>query len=273
MYADLHIHTNNSDGLLSVKEVIYDSINKNIKVIAITDHDTIEGIKDIIEYLSIVVIPGVELTVTNKLHILGYFINPDNISLKRALEKMKLKKASWMVKLVKLLSAEYDISIKKLLDQYKEITMGSICNYLLNMTNCKLTKSQIYERYFWGNTPYIGKMPSFTIENAIRLIKEAGGIAVLAHPSLVWKSNEEFSELLSHLLSCGLDGIEVYHISNDCNEQIPYFTEIAKNNNLLITGGSDFHGTKNKYTYLGDYGISENEWIAIESYVKKKGKM
>jgi len=271
MYGDLHIHSSHSDGLLSLNEIITAAISAKIKVIAITDHDTLNGVLNLSKNKELQIIPGIELTVNNKLHILGYFIDPSNDLLKKALETIQLQKAVWLVKLLNLLGNTYNISISKVMKEYKEITLYSITEYLLCHCECKLSKKEIYQKYIWGDVETIGRMPTFSTSRAIKLIKEAGGIAVLAHPSLIWKTHSDFLKVLEGLIKEGLDGIEVYHISNAQANQIEYFKEIAQKYGLLVTGGSDFHGLKNKKTRLGEYGITFSEWNIIKKYGNNKG--
>ena len=269
MFADLHIHTTNSDGLLSANEVIMTAQHKGIEVISITDHDTIKGLANLSNMDYIKIIPGIELTVTSRLHILGYFIDINNIELVQELEKIKLRKGRWLARLVNYLSKFYDISIKHVLQKYGELTVASISNYLLHLEEGNLKKQDIYSKYFWADIPGVGKFPGLSASTAIKLIHNAGGIAVLAHPSLIWKDERDFTNILNNLQLLGLDGLEIYHISNERKNQIEYYKRVAEDRHLLVTGGSDFHGMKNKKTKIGDYGIDENEYQNIVKYLKR----
>lgn len=270
-YADLHIHTTNSDGLLTPDECIDKAVKANVKVISFTDHDSVEAYKHVSHInREISIISGVEITVTDRLHILGYFINLENSILQKELEKMRIRKAKWLFNLVDYYGPKFGISLNKILSKYGNITMGSICSSLIEATNGKLDKKDIYNQYFWNKEGknVLGKIPSFTEQEAINLIKTAEGIAVLAHPALVWENNKNFEEILAQLIANGLDGMEIFHILNERRDKIPYLIKLAESKNLIITGGSDFHGNKNKNTYIGEYGLDKDLYKRFEKTKK-----
>lgn len=266
MFADLHIHSVYSDGLEDVENIEKLAFNNEVKVISITDHDTIEGVKATKKICPRVrIISGVEMTVTNRLHILGYFIDTDNEKLNSALKEIHMKRGIWLVKLVKTLSSEYKISVSAVQKKYKELSLHSVSEYLMNLEGCNLSKKEIYDNYFWNweENPLYGRFPAFSIDKVIDLITSAHGIPILAHPSLIL-NGEQDQMVLDDLKAKGIKGIEVYHISNQKLKYQNYLKEYAIKNNLLITGGSDFHGNKNKKTQIGEYGMSKEEWEEFE---------
>lgn len=261
-YADLHVHSNFSDGIESIENILENADKKGVKVISITDHDTVEGY-DVINHIhnSICIIPGIELTVSSKLHVLGYFINPLDPELRRALNKMKMDRARWIIKLVENLKKKYDISILKLRERYGEVTLNSVVQYLANIPGCYLEKKYIYENIIWNKEQ---PFPAFGLDEAIELIKRCGGIPVLAHPSLILIENyEEPEKVLDNIVFKGIQGLEIYHVANERNKYVDFLKVYAKKRGLIETGGSDFHGMKNKNTYIGEYGLTKKGWEAL----------
>lgn len=272
MYADLHIHSAYSDGQEDVNNIEKLALKRGVKVLSITDHDTVDGAKVAKKiYTRVRIIPGVEMTVTNRLHILGYFIDIDNKKLNSTLKEIQMKRGIWIVKLVKTLSSEYDISVSSVQKKYKELTIYSVSKYLMNLEGCNLSKKEIYDKYFWNcqGNPLYGRYPVFSVEEAIDLITSAQGIPILAHPSLILNEERDQQSVLENLKVKGIKGVEVYHISNEKLKYQNYLKEYAKKNNLLITGGSDFHGNKNKKTQIGEYGMSREEWDKFEYMVNE----
>lgn len=272
MYADLHIHTNYSDGIESVEKIEQMSVERGVKIIAITDHDTLEGIKAFSRLKSrIKVIPGIELTITSRLHILGYYIDENNKKLNAVLNEMQVKRGMWIIKLVKGLSNEYSITIGEVRKKYGELTLHSVSEYLMNLEECNLRKKEIYDKYFWnihGDSRY-GSFPAFSLEQAITLIKDAKGFSVLAHPSLLFDDKRDAKDILDNIIGKGLSGIEVYHVSNYKLGYMHYLKEYAFEKKILVVGGSDFHGDKNKRTQIGEYGLNENDWIRFETSARE----
>lgn len=270
MFADLHIHSKYSDGLLDISSLISDARDKGIEVIALTDHDTINCVIEMKKKIwDIETIPGIEITVSKKMHILGYFIDYKSCMLKKILDRMALKRARWLIRLIREISKEKGVEFGDFLKIYENVTVKTVNRWIRDMGDNRCSKDEVYDMYFWNSANPYGKYPTFSSKEAIDLINTSGGVAVLAHPALVWENKEQFEDLLESLMREGLKGLEVYHVLNAKAGLQEYFAEVAVQKRLLISGGSDFHGDKNKRTYIGEYGLLEKEW---EMFRQCRGK-
>lgn len=243
---DLHTHTTASDGLLTPAELIKFAKKKSLNAIAITDHDTTEGYAETLENTkdnnNFFIIPGIELNSQFKdeeIHVLGYFIDIENTHLQSILSEMRDSRVTRAKKIVKNLVRIYnfDISYDEVLEKAKKgaISRSHIARVLYDKGKVR-NVSEAFNRYLGPKCPAYVERYRLDPKEAIELIKEAGGVAVLAHPGLL---ND--SSLINIYIKEGIDGIEVYH-SKHTDEQTQSFEKIARKKNLIITGGSDCHG-------------------------------
>ena len=252
---DLHTHTNYSDGELSPMELIKLAIEKNIGTIAITDHDTIEGIKQIdrsnplIVKSGIRVINGIELSAkTNKgrMHILGYGIDLDNKELNEKMSILKDNSINSVLSIMEQIKRDYGIrfrynDIKSLVNANHNLGRPDLARLCIKYGYTK-TVQEAFDKYLidaYNKTRQVGK--GIPYQECIDLILNSGGIPVLAHPKSLELTEKEFLILLKEMIMSGLKGIEVYH-SNHKKEEMEYYLSIANKYNLLISGGSDYHG-------------------------------
>lgn len=261
---DLHLHSNNSDGSATVKELVDTVINSGIKIFALTDHDTVEGVNEVVKYVpeGIKFIKGVELTckIDNiNCHILGYGINPkakeltELIALGKKLRRQKLETR------IKYLKDVWNIELTKeeldWLYSRKSVVKTHIANILVNRglsdNNVDAMKKYL-DGCKTGNTKFDGKI-------AIDVIKASGGIPVWAHPlggeGEEHLTKEEFLPQLKTMIECGIQGLECYY-SRYSTLEIEFLIRCAKENNLMISGGSDWHGT-NKTVPIGRLNIDD----------------
>lgn len=253
MLTDLHTHSNYSDGELSPHELIVLAKQRGIKTIAITDHDTILGNKEIaqeaFEMEGIKIIPGIELsakTDKGRMHILGYNIDLNNIALNNRLFEMRNNSINSVLSVIEQIKKDYNIyfsydEIKDLINSNGNLGRPNVAK--LCVKNGHATGIQdAFDKYLidaYKKTRSINK--GLTYQECIELILTAGGIPVLAHPNTLKRSDEELSVLIKNLINVGLRGIEVYH-SNHSEEEKNKYLSIAKEYDLLISGGSDYHG-------------------------------
>ncbi|RKD34503.1 PHP domain-containing protein [Thermohalobacter berrensis] len=242
---DLHVHTSASDSLLTPEEVIEWAVKKGIKGIAITDHDTVEGIDRAInkakEYSQIMVIPGIEFSCDYKdeeIHILGYFIDYKSTQIKEVTKRLKdsrLKRGRKMIE--KLSSMGFDISIKDIEDGISSDFIGRphIARVLVEKGYADSVE-EAFEKYINKGRPGYVKRKKLSIDESINLIHKTGGVAVIAHPGLI-----KNKDAINLVLQKGIDGIEAIH-SKHTDEDIKYYKHIAEEFKLFITGGSDCHG-------------------------------
>lgn len=245
MCIDLHIHTIFSDGLLTPEQVVNKAIKLNLKAIAITDHDTVDGIRPALneakKYTEFEVVPGVELSTdwhSEEIHILGYYIDHNDLNLRTALVSFQQKRSERVEKIIaKLKNMGIDISIKDVYAKSKGTSLGRPHIALALVEKGYVGSVQeAFKNYLNKGKPAYVPKEKLTPFSAIDIIKQSSGIPVLAHPGLL-----EDSSIINELISYGIMGIEVVH-KNHNKAQVDYFTKLALNNNLLLTGGSDSHG-------------------------------
>ena len=252
---DMHTHTNYSDGDLSPQELIRLAIDKGIGTLAITDHDTIEGIKKINRNENIIVDSGIEIingielsakTDKGRMHILGYGIDLNNKSLNKKMTVLRDNSINSVLSIMEQIKRDYGIrfgfdDIKELVNTNHNLGRPDLAKLCVKY-GYATTVQDAYDKYLiaaHNKTRQNGK--GLQYQECLELIKDSGGIPVLAHPKSLELSEKEFLILLNEMISCGLKGIEVYHSSHS-KKEMDYYLEIANKYDLLISGGSDFHG-------------------------------
>ena len=277
MKADLHCHTKLSDGTLGIDDIIILAKNSGVTTLAITDHDCLAGtVRAAIigERHGINVIPAVEFSATDgkrgsKVHILCYLPDkPERLEglCKSNSEKRKRAGRIMVAKVTSKFPISADLILKCATGStniYKQHIMQALmeCGYTTTIFG------DVFHKLFSKESRMNIVMDAVYPEPAeiIEAIHEAGGIAVLAHPGFY----NNF-ELLEELIPLGLDGVEVWHPENT-PEQQEMLIKTAKKHDLLMTGGSDFHGAYNAYPIrLGDYGPDEDNVAKLMSYKAKK---
>ncbi|MFV0344422.1 MAG: PHP domain-containing protein [Anaerocolumna sp.] len=262
-YIDLHVHSNASDGTLSPTEVVNLAIAKELKAIALTDHDTISGLKEARgaalfhsnTKTPLRIIPGTEISVSYKnrdIHLLGLFVDPDNKELDHALQNAILNRDSRNEKMAEnLRNAGIDITIEKMRSTEGKavLTRAHFAKY---MTEHGFTKSnqEAFQKYLNDDSPYYVAREYLSPKEAITLIHGAKGLAILAHPLLYKYDLKGVEELVSFLSALGLDGIEAIYSSNTGFDE-GHLRRIANKYGLGISGGSDFHGANKPHLDIG----------------------
>ncbi|HHW48721.1 MAG TPA: PHP domain-containing protein [Clostridiaceae bacterium] len=246
---DLHTHSTASDGSMSPGELVKHAKECGLSAISITDHDTIDGVAEALEYgetLGIEVIPGLEISAEFELemHILGYFpkskyknIQPTLLSLRESREKRNPKIVN------KLREMGFDISM----EEVKREAFGEIIGrpHIAKVMLRKGFVSSIkeaFDKYLSIGRPAYFKKNKLTPKECIEEILKAGGVPVLAHPSMLDMSYHELDETLASLKKDGLIGIEAYYVENS-PEDTEYLVRLADKYSFIKTGGSDYHGS------------------------------
>lgn len=264
-YIDLHIHSTASDGTLTPTEIVQTALKstkseKDPIVIALTDHDTVAGVSEFLKEAKknkerVTAIPGVEIS-TNyhgvEIHILGYNVDPEN---KELLEQLKICRESRdgrNEKIIARLQAEgFQITMEDIKpeDPNETIARPHIAKQLMKKKYVSSVKEAFDKYLAEGRSCYVERiMP--TPQEAIRLIKNSGGTPVLAHLMYYKKLNAAEKEVLvSELKEAGLEGIEAYYNTYTPVEE-EYVSSLAKQNALLLTGGTDFHGQNKPHISL-----------------------
>lgn len=273
--ADLHIHSTYSDGLLTPSEIVKHAIQLNLTTIAITDHDSVSGIKEAIKLSQdrIEIIPAMEMSSNIgdlDIHILGYYIDYEKNELNAYLEIFKEYRLKRIEKIIKHLFAD---GIKLNFERIKSIvgngSLGRphIAEALLR-DGYVHSINEAFVRYLGYHTPYYEPKKAVLPKEVIQKIKDCQGIPVIAHPGTIGNR-----DVIYHLIIEGIAGIEVWHPEHSKRQQ-QELREIALKNGLLMTGGSDFHGFRGSENQIGKYGCAEEEVQMLKEYnrtVYRKG--
>ena len=256
---DLHTHTTFSDGTYSPEEIIKLCHKSNLKAIAITDHDTIDGIKyarDIAKELNIELIEGIEFSADYKgieIHVLGYFLDIENKELLSLLEDLKISRDKRNKELIKKLNdIGLDISFEyvKSLSNGGLITKAHFGKAIVKKGYAK-TMKEAFSLYLGKGKPAYVSRVLISYKDAIKYILNAGGIPVLAHPMIYKLSDKDLEIAIKDLKDSGLKGIECYYPSNSLS-QTNFLLSLAKKYDLKVTAGSDFHGENRPDVALGN---------------------
>jgi len=258
-YVDLHLHTTASDGVLSPSEIVRYAKAKGLQAIAITDHDTIEGLEEGLsegEKIGFEVIPGIEISAehsSGSMHILGFFLDIHHPLLNEKLGYLQKARAERNPKIVeKLNRLGVDITFGEVLKASGGGQVGRphFANVLLEKKYVK-SFQEAFERFLKKGAPaYVDKL-RFTSKEALHFINEAKGVAVLAHPNTLGMNRYSgLEKLILQLVEEGLKGIEVYYPEHSSSEVAQYIA-LAERHGLLVTGGTDYHGIEKNGLDIG----------------------
>jgi predicted metal-dependent phosphoesterase TrpH len=255
---DLHTHTYYSDGYYSPEVLVNKAHNLGIKILSITDHDSVNGISEAIECakeFGIEIIPGVEISTDirdTEVHILGYFIDPKNNDLGHYLNFFRDERYKRAIRIVKKLNVlGLDISLDDVLVFAKNSAIGRphIAQALLAKGQVKSFFEAFY-KYIGNHAPAYERKVHLSPQSAFKIINDAGGLSFIAHPGNMPEI------LIKELIDAGVDGIEVIHPSHS-PDQVKFYRGIVNEYFLLESGGSDFHGGKREDDEnLGNYFTS-----------------
>ena len=258
---DLHMHTTHSDGTYLPRDLVRYAQTKGLSCISVTDHDTMSSFEECAEEaskLGIELIPGIEVSAQfepGTLHILGFFLDRNHPRLKMALEEIQKARRERNPEIIKRLN---QLGVKVTLEEVKAESGGKQIgrpHFAKVLVKKGIVKSmeEAFQKYLSKGKPaYIDKR-RLSSREAIQRIREAGGIASIAHPKQMKLEEAELTKELARLVEEGLGGIEAYNSCQDRNEAELY-RRLAKRFNLFVTGGSDFHGANKPDVDLGYLG-------------------
>ncbi len=277
-FIDLHTHSTASDGTFTPTEVVNHAIEKDLAAIALTDHDTIAGVAEAMaaaEHTALRMIPGTELSCYYKIpltekelsmkeqgheirqkdveiHIVGLFIDYKNATFQTALDELKNARNRRNLNMIELFQKDdIPMSMEKLNQGNPDtvVTRAHFARVLIEEGVAK-TKEEVFKKYLGPGCKYYLPKPDVSPEYVISLINQAGGMAFLAHP-LIYKLNyDQIETMVRTLIPAGLRGIEAYHSSVNGYEG-DRLRSLAKKYDLLVSGGSDFHGANKPDIDLG----------------------
>ncbi len=260
---DLHCHTTASDGVLAPAQLVARAAKLALKVIAVTDHDSTEGIAEAQaagRALGVEVIAGVEINTDvprSEVHVLGYFVNPAHEELTVQLARIRdgrIGRARRMAEVLTEMGAP--VRFERILEIAGEGSVGRphVAQALLEAGHVQ-SLSEAFEKYIGRNSPAYVERVKFTPAEACALIRRAGGVPVLAHPVFfdrygAIKPAFDIEALLPEMIAGGLLGLEVYYPGYDA-VTIEHLLGVARKHGLLVTGGTDFHGLRRNEPDLG----------------------
>jgi hypothetical protein len=276
---DLHIHSTFSDGMLKPSELVDMAKTDGLSAISITDHDTAAGTDEAIQrgrQQGIEVIPGIEISSwynSTSMHILGYWIQHDDREFRNRLQELQDGRHIRNVKIIENLNRMGITATIDELTKYSEYGQTGRPHIARLLVDKGIVKSaeQAFRHYLGkGKAAYADRF-KFAAHDAIAMIREAGGIAVLAHPANLDPSLRTIPTLLRNLQDIGLRGIEVFYPSHT-SKAVKKLKKLADELNLLVTGGSDFHGfDRSAYKKKEDHGFFHVPYELVEAIKKDRG--
>ncbi len=279
---DLHVHSTVSDGTFTPKELAFYGKSKGLVAMALTDHDTTDGIEECRKYADTVhlrIIDGIEISSTYKgieVHILGYFIDIKNEKLQTTLKEVKDARSNRNVDMInKLNELGLAITYEDVItsgDKDAVITRAHFGRALINKGYVE-TMDEAFDKYLGRNKPAYIERKYIDYKDCIDLIHQAGGLAVIAHPKLYKLKEVTLETFIADLAVAGIDGIETVYPEYPLDYQAK-LTQLCQQHNLVPTGGSDFHGANKPHLDIafgfGDTYVPINVLEEMEEYLNNK---
>jgi 3',5'-nucleoside bisphosphate phosphatase len=269
---DLHTHSNYSDGTDSPAELINKALAAGVTTIALTDHDSIAGISEAQSALrsGISLVPGAEISCQTEdgisVHMLGLLFDLSNSELLATMENTRENRHGRMQRIIERINeAGIEISMQDVLAELSEgATLGRphLADALVKKGVVK-SRDEAFAEMLHNKSKYYVAHYSPKPVDAIRLIKEAGGVAVIAHPMASHRGRTISFETFGDLINTGLDGIEVDHRDHSPDEKSALI-KLATENNLVMTGASDYHGN-GKLNKLAEYTTKADQWDLLQA--------
>jgi len=269
---DLHTHSNYSDGTDSPAELINKALAAGVTTIALTDHDSIAGISEAQSALrsGISLVPGAEISCQTEdgisVHMLGLLFDLSNSELLATMENTRENRHGRMQRIIERINeAGIEISMQDVLAELSEgATLGRphLADALVKKGVVKSRDEAFAEMLHNKSKYYIAHYSPKPVD-AIKLIKEAGGVAVIAHPMASHRGRTISFETFGDLINAGLDGIEVDHRDHSPDEKSALI-KLATENNLVMTGASDYHGN-GKLNKLAEYTTKADQWDLLQA--------
>ncbi|MBU1862447.1 MAG: PHP domain-containing protein [Candidatus Omnitrophica bacterium] len=279
---DLHLHSTYSDGTYTPAELIHMAEMKGMEAIGITDHDTINHIKEVHKLGAKAklrdVLAGVEVSAefsSGTMHIVGYFVDPDNTDLCDMLNRFTAGRSERNPQIIEKLNAlGVSITYDEVLKEANGASVGRphIANVMVQKGAVRSMK-EAFDKYLAKGAPAYVNRTRASSEKIIAVIKKAGGVSFLAHPrQLGVGKKKELERIVARLADEGLDGIEAYS-SSHTREDVHRYEGLAQKYQLLLSGGSDFHGLGKEHIVLGFVGAGVTLSYDIIKKMKERIKV
>ncbi len=253
---DLHIHTTASDGTASPTEVVAAAHGLGLTAMAVTDHDTVSGIDEATaegQRLGIEVVPGIELSSRygKTIHILGYFLRTGSPALSRVLEWIVAERDERNRKMVDLMAADgLPVDYEAMRERFGPVIGRPNFGQVLVELGLASSVQDAFDRFIEKGQRYYLPRKMLSIERSVEVIREAGGVPVLAHPLQYKLEKPALRQLIEHCMDHGLLGLECRYSLYD-EEQSRYLLSLAREYGLTPTGGSDYHGSNKPRLAIG----------------------
>ena len=269
---DLHTHSTFSDGLLTPEALSQLAIRKHVRAMALCDHDTVDGLAPMAQAVqqraregaSLLLLPGIELSTGHSglTHVLGYGIDPANPALTEALLQLRRKRQARGEQMVAALR-EQGIPIPAELLPAADASQAPIgrphvARALVRMGAVR-TMAQAFDRYLTEGKPAFVPLTHITTGDAVALLSQAGAVPVLAHPARLGLAPPMLEAFILSLVPRGLAGVEVFHPSAS-RQTVRTLEALCRRADLLVTGGSDFHGDRDSRAWLGGLPSGWKRW-------------
>jgi len=263
---DLHTHSTASDGSLAPADVVLAAHEAGLTAVALSDHDSVEGVAEAIaagRALGLTVVPALELSAEHEsglsVHILGYFIDHTDPSLLAYLSELRGVRRARARRMVDALRADgYDIDFGDVMARSDGGAVGRVhVAQALCAAGRVSTIREAFETLIGEGCPYFVRKPVPEPAEVVATVRSAGGLAVLAHPSV-----NGTAHLATELAGAGLEGLEALHGQHSAAER-EEMTRLAEDLDLVVTGGSDFHGENAGHTAIGTGDVPESVLAAL----------
>lgn len=268
------MHTTASDGALTPKELVQKCLEFDLDVFSVTDHDNTTALRELekeADKYPIEFVPGIEISTYRgeaEYHILGYYIDPENEALLGLTETILESRISRIHKMIEILTEMgYPLQYSDVQKYAAGVSIGRphVARALIEKGYVENMQEAFTDKFIGGEgKAYVEKEKVLPAE-AIEMILKAGGVPVIAHPYLINHGDPLDKKEIARLKKVGLKGVEVYQTKHDKKTTSKY-KKIAEELDLLITGGSDYHGENSPGILPGDCGISRKEFRKLESF-------
>ena len=267
MKADLHMHSTASDGVYTPEALMNLAADLGCTHVALTDHDSTAGIPLALEAAKrrgMQLIPGVELScgAQKEIHVLGYGFDPENAALRAFCEARVAQRVARTEAMVQRLGElGKPIEMKRVRELARGVIARPHVARAMVEAGYVTSVADAFDRYLKPGRPAYVPKEDVKVAEAVRLIAQAGGIAVLAHPMELKMGETQLESLIGEWRAQGLSGVEVYHPSAQ-NNHAAFLHNLARREGMLVTGGSDFHGEAVRKSSIGE---ELDRWRTMES--------
>lgn len=273
---DLHTHSTASDGTLTPTQLVTLASSVGIKLMALTDHDTLSGIAEAQragDKLGVEVIPGIELSADwqgTDIHMLGYGVKCSGSTIQALLDWVQQERGRRNERIVALMAADgVDVSMAQLRQRYPGATIGRphFARTLMEQGRAESVKDA-FQKWLNPGQPYYLPRTKVTVEQAAKAIAASGGVPVLAHPLQYGFAPEKLEQFVAEFAEIANGGMEIYY-TGYTQSQRQQLALLAEKYRLFVTGGSDFHGDNKMHIHLGEQEVPQSVGQTMRVYRKE----